>query len=741
MVANSSVLPGNQTKTASEEDEIDLLALLNVLLNGKWIILSTALVMFVLAVIYVLISTPIYQSNAVVQVEQKEGAMPNLDALGQMLNGGGGSESETEIQLIKSRSVVGKSIDQLQLDITVKPTYFPLIGKAYARHFKPTENEKINAPFLGFSSYAWGGEKIKVSRFSVPSEMEGKIFYLRYLGDNNFELLNSSDEIILKGKVGESINNNGFNLLVTQLQARENTEFEIIKHNHLNTVIFYQKHLSVSEQGKDSGILSLSYNDKSPNKANAFVNAVARNYVRQNVERRSAEAAKSLEFLKGHLPDVKRQLEAAEQKLANYQSHSRSVDISAEAEAVLNQIVNLETRISELQLKRAEVERLYTPQHPIYRALVEQLNKLKSQKSELEKRVGGLPKTQQQVLRLKRDVAVSTEIYTELLNKVQELDVARAGTVGNVRIIDTAATDLTNPVKPKKSLIVVVATMLGFIIGIGWVLFKIAINRGIKSPAELEAIGLSVFATIPHSPNQVEIDQRSSRDIDGNETRLLAINNSNDLAIEALRGLRTSLHFVMMDSKNNILMFTGPSPKIGKSFVSANFAVLCAEAGQKVLLIDADMRKGYLQRFLNLQWDEGLSELIAGDIDKSTAIKQTEVEKLSFIPRGQIPPNPAELLMHERFKELLDWADKNYDLVIIDTPPVMAVTDSTIIGQLAGTTIVLSRFGLNPVDEVKLMLGRLNQNGVKVKGSILNGISKSHGYGDYGYYHYEYSSK
>lgn len=729
----------NQNNVSTDNDEIDLLALLNLLMSGKWVIIGAALFCTVIGVVYVLLASPVYQSNAIVQVEQKEGAVGNLDSLSQVLNGGGGSESATEIELLKSRSVVGSAVDKLKLDIVAKPVYFPVFGRAYSRYLTPEDKNEINPAFLDLSSFAWGGESITVERFNAPTHKE---HILKYLGNEQFILLNPDDQIVLKGKVGESINKNGYNLLITRIKARKGTEFSLTKLNHLSTILFYQQQLMVSENGKDSGILSLSYEDENPEKANAFINAVAQDYVRQNVERRSAEAAKSLEFLKGHLPDVKQQLDVAEQKLADYQSHSKSVDISAEAEAALNQVVDLETRISELQLKKAELERLYTPQHPTYRALVDQLNKLRAEKKSLEKRIGGLPETQQQVLRLQRDVKVSTEIYTELLNKVQELNVAKAGTVGNVRIVDSAETDLTDPVKPQKSLIVAIAFVLGLILGIGWILLRAALNRGIKSPEELEAVGLSVYATVPLSPDQALLDQRDRRNRTvSNESRLLAVKNSNDLAIEALRGLRTSLHFVMMDAPNNVLMFTGPSPKIGKSFISANFGVLCAEAGQKVLVIDGDMRKGYMQRMFNMQWDNGLSELIAGDIDTAKAVKSTEVENLDFISRGQIPPNPAELLMHPRFKEFLQWASDNYDLVIIDTPPVMAVTDSTIIGQLAGTTVVLARCGLNPVAEIQAMLGRLQQNGVQVKGAILNGLSKRHGYGNYGYYHYEYSHK
>lgn len=727
-----------------QDDDIDLMALLGTLLHGKWIIFATTILFIGIGIAYAFLATPIYQSNAIVQVEDKKGGIPGLEDMQSVL-GEGKSSSTTEIELIKSRAIVGQAIDQLQLDIVVEPNYFPIIGKAYTRYIKPLA-DGLNNPLFGLGKFAWGGEIISISRFEVPSTWQGEEFYLQYLGKQRFILKDPNDIPIFEGRVGESLVQGEYKLLVSNIVARPQTLFSLIKRNRLSTIIDYQQALTVSERGKDSGILSLSYESESPQAANDLLNSISSHYVRQNVERTSAEAAKSLDFLKQHLPDVKIQLESAEEKLNEYQMSANSVDISVETESVLKQIVALDTRVSELELKRTELERLYTPEHPTYRALLEQLNKLRQEKKQFEQKVSDLPATQQELLRLTRDVQVSTEIYTQLLNKAQELDIARAGTVGNVRVIDDAVVDVSTPVNPKKKLIIAIALLVGCGVGIAFVLARAFFNRGVKSPQELEELGVSVYASIPLSPDQDKIEQRykSKRSLNTERSLLLAASNPADLAVEALRGLRTSLHFAMMDAENNIIMIAGPSPKVGKSFVSTNLAALCAEGGLKVLIIDADMRKGYMQRIFRTTWDNGLSEVIAGSIDFEASIKKTEVDNLDFISRGQIPPNPSELLMHNRFSELLDWANERYDLVIVDTPPILAVTDSAIVGRLAGTTLVVSRFALNPAREVEVTLSRLEQNGVNVKGMVLNAVerngSRYYGYDNYGYYQYEYKS-
>ena len=470
------------------------------------------------------------------------------------------------------------------------------------------------------------------------------------------------------------------------------------------------------------------------------LNEVSRLYVRQNVERKSAEAQQSLEFLTDQLPKVRRDLEQAEDALNAYQASAGSVDITLETQSILNQVVEIEAAISELALKREELQRRFTRDHPSYQALMSQLGQLESRRNRMLQDVGSLPETQQELLRLTRDVQVSTEIYTQMLNKSQELDVMRAGTVGNVRVIDEAVVNTSQPVKPKKALIVTLATLLGGMLGVAIALLRHALNRGVENPELIEQIGLPVYASIPFSKDQ-EILERKGKGVQGSS--LLAATNPADLSIEALRSLRTSLHFAMMEAKNNILMISGPSPGVGKSFVSANLAAIIAQAGQKVVLLDGDMRKGYLHKLVDHSAEPGLSDLLAHTHTLADVIHRTNVEGLHFIGRGQIPPNPSELLMHANFQNLLNQLSQMYDMVIIDTPPVLAVTDAALVGRLAGTSLIVTRFGLNPVKEIELTLQRFRHNGIEVKGAIFNAVQKkasAYGYGNYAYYQYEYKS-
>lgn len=726
------------------DDEIDLMGLLGTLLDHKWLIAVITVVFMAAGVAYAMLATPVYRATALIQVEAKKNDMLGFSDVGSML--GKESPSATEIELIKSRVNIGTAVDNLNLDLEIEPNRFPLVGNFIARHFKADADHTVASPWFGMNNFAWGGEILTISELELPQELQGKKLTLVSREAGNFTLLDEDDNLLVKGQVGQAYYQDGIKLQVEALQANPGTIFNVVRMRRLTSILNYQNVLDVAERGKESGMIGLALESKAPEKAIQILNEIARVYVRQNIERTSAEAAQSLEFLKDQLPQVRKDLEKAETALNQFQIRSKSIDISLEAKAILDQIVALDTNISVLKLQQAEMDRKFTRQHPAYRALLSQIGELTAKQNGLAKKVEGLPTTQQELLSLTRDLKVSTDIYTQLLNKSQELDVMRAGTVGNVRLIDTADVDLRDPVKPKKALIVLISTLFGAFLGVALVLFRKALNRGVENPAEIEKLGLPVYAAIPLSMLQKVEDEKNTRGRGrpNNATPLLAASHPTDMAIEGLRSLRTSLHFAMLEADNNRLMISGPSPKVGKTFVSANLAAVVAQTGQRVLLVDVDMRRGYLHKVFGVPVENGLSDLLAKRCDLTTAIHKTAVANLDFVGRGQIPPNPSELLMHSNFSAFLEQVSALYDLVILDTPPLLAVTDAAIVGRQSGTSLIVIRFELNPAREIELTIRRFAQNGIDLKGAIFNGVEKrasaKYGYGAYGYYNYEYKS-
>ncbi|PQO99708.1 tyrosine-protein kinase [Pseudomonas frederiksbergensis] len=725
-------------------DEIDLLGLFGTLIDHKWLIAAITGAFMVTGAAYAVLATPVFQANALLQVEAKKNDLLGFSDIGGML--GKESPSATEIELIQSRSVIGKTVDNLKLDIVIQPMYFPVVGEFLARRFKKSNPDEIAEPWLGLNSYAWGGESLKIFKLDLPDSQLGKKLTLTAGENGHFTLVDEDDNLLAASQAGQLFEQNGVAFQIEEMRANPGTRFRIIRNSRLNSILDYQDALDVAERGKESGMIGLALESTDPDQAINILNEIAAIYVRQNVERTSAEAAQSLAFLKEQLPVVKKDLEKAGNALNEYQTRSKSVDITLETKAILDQIVGLDTSISELKLQQAEMDRKFTRQHPAYRALLTQIGELSSKQKSLATKVEGLPSTQQELLSLTRDVEVGTAIYTQLLNKSQELDVMRAGTVGNVRLIDTADVNFLKPVKPKKILIVLIATLLGGFLAVALVLVRKALNRGLESPEAIEQLGLPVYSSIPYSTLQKAEEDKvfGGRGRSSKGSSLLAVSHPTDLAVEALRSLRTSLHFAMLESTNNRIMISGPSPKVGKTFVSVNLAAVIAQTGQRVLLIDIDMRRGYLHKVLGVPVNDGLSDVLVNRCTLQTAIHKTDIENLDLITRGQIPPNPSELLMHRNLTELLSQVSEMYDLVILDTPPLLAVTDAAIVGRQSGTNLIVARFGLNPAKEIELTIRRFAQNGIVLRGAIFNGVEKKasakYGYGNYGYYQYEYQS-
>lgn len=723
-----------------EDKDIDLAHLFDTFLNNRVLIMSITGFFAALGIAYALLSTPVYLASAMIQIEPKNG-LPSLTDV--VSTNPPVSPAQTEIALLKSRSVVGGAVEGLNLDIIIEPHHFPLIGGFMARRFEPKEEGELGWYPAGFESYAWGGEQLQITQLDVPDQLHGEELVLEAAENNGFILRDPDGEVLVQGVVGEPVETEELRVNVEKLIARPGTTFTVIKNRTYNTTESYQQRLSAAEHGKQSGIVNVTLEDTDPEEAVRVLEEVAQRYVQQNVARNAAEATQSLEFLNEQVPAVRKQLEAAQTALNKYQTGTRTVDITAETQSVLDRIVDLEAQISEQNLKRTEMERRFTRQHPNFQALINQINQLQTQKAELEKQIGTLPSTQQELLRLNRDVEVSSETYSMLLNKTQELDIIRAGTVGNVRIIDHAAADLENPVKPNKPLLVIVATLLGGLLAVAFVYVREALKRGVENPEDIERAGTPVYAAIPFSEKQAALEKRLANFKRDKSTAsyLLTVNDPADLATEAMRSLRTSLHFAMIEAKNNVLMITGPSPTVGKSFVTTNLAAVIAQSGKRVLLVDADMRKGYLHKVMRADGERGLSDILSGRVTLFDAIQKTQLNNLHVISHGQLPPNPSELLMHENFARFVKEISTMYDLVIFDTPPILAVTDAALVGSQAGTTLMVTRYGMNGIKEIEAAKRRLEQNGLLVKGVIFNAVvRKASTYGEYGYYQYEYAS-
>ncbi|SMM98293.1 Tyrosine-protein kinase Wzc [uncultured Candidatus Thioglobus sp.] len=684
------------------EDEIDLKSLFITVTKGKWIILAFAIASLGVAALYLSKTAEIFESNALLQVEEKKQGLSSLGDISELFDDNSGLGLESEIEVLKSRSILFPLIEQLNLDI----------------------DARVDRSFWA----SRGQEKLKIEQLEVPESLVSKELILTMLSAKKYQL-SYQGEVLLTSEIGllATDKKKEIKIFVADIQAKKQTQFIVQKLHKLDVYNNIIKTLSISPKSKKGNIIELKLKGSDKQKNVAILNSIVNIYLKKNVEQLSEEAVKSLEFLKKQAPKLKQNLTAAESNFNLFQLKNESVNLTIETQSVLKQTVEIGKAIFELSLKEVALKKKYKAQHPNLQVLTSKKQKLLEQKQKIDKKIGHLPKTQKEILSLKRNLDIASLLYTEMLNRIQELRLVQASTIGNIRVLDYAVVPYKK-IAPKEKLILVISLLLGVILGLVFIFIRHALYRGIEDIKLIEdKTHINVYASLLNSDN-------ASKD------EVLFNINPNDLTIEALRSLRTNLHFSMLDVDNNIIVITGPSPSVGKSFVSSNLAYILAETDKNVLLIDADMRKGHMHKTLKQEQGNGLSEMIINP-DLEHTVKSIS-NNLSFISCGNYPPNPSELLLHKNFSQILKTLSEKYDIIIIDTPPMLAVTDATIIGNLSGLSLAVLKYGHHHMQEITTMLKRCEQGNVSIKGFIFNMVEqKATKYGGYGYYQYNYDTK
>ncbi|EPK9350960.1 polysaccharide biosynthesis tyrosine autokinase [Acinetobacter baumannii] len=721
-------------QNTNTEDTIDLKELFFSLI-AQWKLIALCIILsLVCALLYLRVTPDTYSVDALVQVEDSKGASAALlGDLSDMIEQK--SPAQAEIEILKSRLVLGSVIKELHLDIHVSSTENTLTHRLLSDTEYKTEYTKNSVLFKD------GTKNFDIRRFEVPAYYLDKQLVLSF-DQKSFKLVDpETDEVVLTAPINQNNQITGaYGVWKVAIFTKDqlDSKYNIKKLSIPAAVDNISSNYSVAERGKLTGILGLNYQGHDKEHITQVLNAILVTYGAQNVERRSAESAQTLKFLDEQLPDLKKQLDDAERQFNKFRQQYNTVDVTKESELYLTQSITLETKKAELEQKQAEMAAKYTAEHPAMREINGQITAINKQIGELNSTLKQLPDVQRQYLQLYREVEVKTQLYTALLNSYQQLRIAKAGEIGNVRIVDTAV-EPVEPIKPKKLQVLILSLFLGGFIGTLIALLRNMLRTGIKDSGQIEnELDLPVYATVPRSP----IQESRIKILKKKSIPILAVKNSDDIAIESLRSIRTAIHFALANAKNNIIMIAGPSPAVGKSFISTNLATIFAQGNKRVLLIDADMRRGYIHKYFDVDVKPGLSELLSGQADFQQVLHKTQVANLDVITRGKSPTNPSEILSSAQFKDLLEKVQSQYDHIIIDTPPVLAVTDGIIISQYTGVNLIVARYAKSQMKELELTLNRFEQAGVKVNGFILNDIQRaSAGYG-YGYnYAYAYKAQ
>ncbi|AWL30343.1 polysaccharide biosynthesis tyrosine autokinase [Acinetobacter defluvii] len=725
----------NQNSKAND-DTIDLKELFFSLI-AQWKVIALCIILsLICALLYLRVTPNTYSTDAMVQVEESKGAgaaalLGDLSSVVEQK-----SPAQAEIEILKSRMVLGTVIQDLNLNLKIQDDEDGKLHRLLTKDDMLLDYRKDGV------FYQKNQSNFLIKQFNIPAFYQNKELTLDLTTPNQFKLIDiENEQVVFTGKLNQAnqnIDRYGTWSVYIESKAPFKQTFTLVKQSLPAAVDSLNTDYSVAEKGKLTGVIGLAYQGQDKQHITEVLNSILQVYHAQNIERKTLESKQTLKFLDKQLPELKKQLEESEIKFNKFREQFNTIDVTQESELMLKQNVELEKTRIELKQKQAELSAKYTSSHPLMAEINAQLATIDKKANELNQALKRLPETQRLYLQLYRDVKVNSELYTSLLNNYQQLKIAEAGEIGNVRIIDTAAEPI-EPIKPRKLIILILSIFVGGFVGILIALLRNLMHTGIKDSTQIEnELDLPVYATVPRSPIQesrIQILKKKK------SIPILAVKNTDDIAIESLRSIRTTIHFSLANAKNNIIAISGPAPEVGKSFISANLATIFAQSNKRVLLIDADIRRGYLHKYFNRETTPGLTELLSNQSSVEQTVFKTEVANLDFIARGKNQSNPSEMLASAQFKQLLEQLSAQYDHIILDTPPVLAVTDGIIISQYAGVNLVVARYAKTQIKELELTVNRFEQAGAKVNGIILNDINRASGGYSYGYnYAYNYTA-
>lgn len=715
-----------------DNDEIDLLALLWVLLRGWKMIVIFALLGLTIGVLYSRYVNPTFQADALLQLDDQDQGISALGSNISELVAPQVSKADTEAELIRSRMILEPVVNLLHLRIRLDDQNVSYIDRIK----RSRTNTQINTA-EGVALKTDKGQ-VNISQFDVSQAYLNRSFTL-VRTKTGFLLSNGGDNF--KGLLNKPYKFKGVDgtiqITVNDLPSIQ-YPISITKQSLQSTTNAINSALSVVEKGQQTGVIQMSLTGQDQKQVSLILKQIVLSYVDQNQSRGSEETTKTITFMETQIPALKKKLETSEVAFNEFRKKYGTIDVAKEAELLVTESYQIDSQLNELKLKKVELTTYYTEEHPLVVQINDQLKVLNDRKKEIDATVGRLPEIQREFLKLSEDVNINREIYLTMLKNYEQLKIVKAGQIGFARIIDLPISTF-NAIAPKKLQIWILAMLLGGMLGTMLVLFKNLFRNVVKDPDDLESkTGVPVIATVPRSKPLLRLTKNKSA-----PDRLLTYIDQDSLSYEAIKSLRTSLMFGMpgqgdTGSQAKVILISGESPKVGKSFIAANLTEVFAQLDKKILIMDADMRLGELHKIFKIEQTTGLAEYFSQDnITVADVVHHTNINNIDFMPRGQHPHDPSSLLASDKFGELMAQLMASYDYIVIDSPPILAASDAIILSQHADKVLVVTRYNDSLEGQLAYAIKRMNKADVQVDGIILNDIQQ--GIMDKHSYHYSYA--
>jgi len=659
---------------------------------------------------------PLYEANLLIQIADAAG--PSKGFLGESTSLFDiKTPASAEMEIMRSRMVIAPAVDKLQLFAKVESRRFPLGGSFQSRSF----DAQALPGTVTLGPWQWVPDALglSVSQFDVPPGWEGRDLTLRIEGEGRYSISHPALGTSLQGKVGEvlqgPLGSGQLSLLILQLRGQKGAEFRISRKAVGEGIEDVQRTLKLSERGRQSGVMEATFRDTDPVRAADILNAIGANYIRQDLNRKTAEAESSIAFLSKQLPLLKAQMEQAEGAYNQFRARRGTVSIQDEAKMLVDQTAGLRSKLADAEQRRRDLLSNIGPEHPAVKLVNEQVTGLQQEIRRLQGSVTAMPSTQQDALRLEREAKLASELYQQLRSSLQQLQLVREGRSGNARLIDAAVAPYES-INPSPAIMVAGFAGAGSLLSMLSVLVWSGFSRGVRSVQDIETVaGLKGYSSpIPLG----KLQKANGRP----HAKLLALaDRSADVAV-AIRQLRSQLQHQIREGNSNRVMITGPKRGAGAHFISANLGAVMASTGRRILLVDAAGARGSLHDYFNIAKSVGFAEIIAGTYTRKQVVKQTEVPGLDLVTAGTSELDVDKLASSHVFQDLMEQAGKDYDLVIVAAPPVLESADVLTMAPAATLVVLVARARKTDADQIVESALLLSQVGCFPGGVVLNAV-------------------
>jgi tyrosine-protein kinase Etk/Wzc len=694
-----------------QDDTIDLKELFFSLI-AQWKLISLCILLSIVsAIIYLRTTETIYQTDALVQIKSNTssplaGLSSDMAAMASLagLGGMGNSSTQSEIELLKSRAILGQAIKDLNLDIQIQPkeNFFQKIV---------SDNNYIKTYTTQDILLKKEGQRLVIAQFQVPKFYENKALLLT-VEDNKYTIHDyKTEQLLKKGELNQALRDGSWNISISG-NIKSGQQFILQKNSLPIAMSNILANFDAQEKGKGTGILELTYQGENPENIPNLLNTVLNIYKQQDISRSVTDKDQQVAFLEKQLPELKEDLNNSERQFNQFRQKYGTVDVKGESELYLKQGMELEIQKVQLQQKQAELGAQYTAEHPAMQAINAQLTTLNSKINEVNNKVKQLPEIQRLYLQYYRDVEIKNQLYTGLLTTYQSLNVAKAGELGKVSIVDYAV-EPVKPVKPKKLIILVLSIFLGGFIGVLIALVRNFLHSGIRN---IEPITTKHTLRNLGKVNQYDSLNKNSKQY----VHPLAILEPSALPIEQMRKIATSIQYAAQLSGQPVVQMLGTTKNIGTSTLTANLAIILAQMNLKVVLIDSDLRQGQLKDYFNIETAIGLSDYLNGTAALGSIITPTQQAKLDLISNGKEEINPVSLLSKPEMARLLDQLKDTYDFILVDGTAILDVSDSQILANHINTNILVTHYSYTSEQEIEMALESFKNSGHSIQGIILN---------------------